>query len=95
MEISNEFVAKEERYGILRNHAYQTKPGMLNCETLIHSILPEFDKSRYPKVEMMATIKNALIKAKNLDSVAIPVLLEENYDRSKLQQFCTVFLEVI
>ena len=46
MEISNEFVAKEERFGILRNHAYETKPGMINCKTLIHSILPEFAKSR-------------------------------------------------
>jgi hypothetical protein len=88
-------VSKEQRFGILRTHAYQTKPGLLNCQVLIHSILPEFAKSRYFQQEMLTTIRNALLKSKGLDSIAIPVLLNENYDRENLQQFCSIFLEVI
>jgi hypothetical protein len=60
---------------------------------LIHSILPEITKSRYAQTEMLPTIRNALLKAKNFDSLAIPVLLNENYDRENLQLFCNLFLE--
>jgi hypothetical protein len=44
---------------------------------------------------MITTINNALLKAKNLDSVAVPVLLREKYDRRNLQLFCDFFLEAI
>ena len=54
---------------------------MLNCDTLIHSILPKFAKNQDFQAEMITTILNALTKSKKSDSVAIPVLLKENYDR--------------
>jgi O-acetyl-ADP-ribose deacetylase (regulator of RNase III) len=38
-KISNEFVEKQKTAGLMRGHAYETSPGLLNCKKLIHAVL--------------------------------------------------------
>jgi hypothetical protein len=38
---SNELVFKAQKTGLIRGHAYETGPGLLNCKRLVHAILEE------------------------------------------------------
>ena len=76
---SNELVYKQKKHGLLRGHAYETKPGMLNCRKLIHSIIHMPAGDFVSQNQHNETIREVFSKARDMDSISMPLLLQEGY----------------
>jgi O-acetyl-ADP-ribose deacetylase (regulator of RNase III) len=95
-QISNEFVYKQKKYGLMRGHAYETMPGLLNCKKLIHSVLhlePKYISDR--EKNMRETIRNTFEKLKGCDNVSMPLLLPAEHSLDDVTLFVTMLLEQI
>jgi O-acetyl-ADP-ribose deacetylase (regulator of RNase III) len=92
-QISNEFVYKQRTAGLMRGHAYETMPGLLNCKKLIHSVL--HTELRYisdRERNMRETIRNTFEKLKGCDNVSMPLLLPAQHSRDDVTLFVTMLL---
>lgn len=92
-KISNEFVYKQGKYGLMRGHAYETLPGLLNCRKLIHSVLHrEMRFNHETERNMRETIRSIFDKLKGCDNVSMPLLLPANHSREDVSLFVTILL---
>ena len=92
-KISNEFVYKLRTAGLMRGHAYETMPGLLNCKKLIHSVLhTELRYNHDRERNMRETIRNTFDKLKGCDNVSMPLLLPAHHSLDDVTLFVTILL---
>jgi len=60
---------------------------MLNCRKLIHSIIHMPDGNYVSQIKHNETIREVFSKARDMDSISMPLLLQEGYNSYELEKF--------
>ena len=93
-DVSKELVRKER--ALIWGQTYESKPGMLNCKRLLHSVItPRERNKRLNKSNIRNLICGMLDKANRSTTLSLPLLLWEDHALTDVEMFATILLDKI